>query len=164
MFYQDAFDPEGTIDINLVTWHELAERAIVIRGHVPPVYTNLNELIEFTRTNLGTYWRGFINQIDDAGIEAFGEHDDQITWVGLGAARLHHLLITGEMTSKSGAGHYVCESLDTRWNKIGREALRIREDPGSPSLYDDLAQRGRDIYDLLTWLVQDGTREYRPPD
>ena len=162
VFYQDAFDPEGTIEINLVTWHELAERPVVIRGQVPPVYTNLNELIEFTRTNLDTFWRGSIKQIEDAGIEAVGEYDDPIAWVGLGPARLHHLVIERELTSKSGAGHYVCESLDPRWNKIGREALRIREDPGSPSLYDDLAQRGCDTYDLLTWLVQDGTGQSGP--
>jgi hypothetical protein len=157
VFYRDAFDPEGTIDINLVTWHELAERPVVIRGQVPPVYTNLDELIGFTRSNLDTYWRGVIKQVEEAGIKAFGEHDDSIAWVGLGPARLHHLIITRELTSKSGAGRYVGESPDLRWNKIGREALRLREDPGSPSLYDDLAQRGRDTYDLLMWLVQDGT-------
>ncbi len=157
VFYEGAFDPEGRIDINLVTWHELAERPVVVRGEVPPVYTSTAELLDFTRNNLDTYWRGSMKDIEDAGVEEVGRYDAPVAWVGLGAARLHHLLVTGELTSKSGAGRYVCESLDPRWHKIGREALRIREDPHGPSLYDDLAQRGRDVHALLSWLVADGT-------
>ena len=157
VFYREAFDPEGTVDINPVTWQELSERAVVIRGPLPSVRTDLDELVEFTRRNLDTYWRDLIKQIEDTGAEAVGGHDDVIAWVGLGAARLHHLLVTKELTSKSGAGRYVCESLDPRWDRIGREALRVREDPGSRTLYDDPAQRGRDLHDLLTWLVRDGT-------
>ncbi|MDQ3094642.1 MAG: hypothetical protein M3Q82_01550 [Actinomycetota bacterium] len=85
-------------------------------------------------------------------------HDEPIAWVGLGPARLHHLLTKKTPTSKSGAGRYVVDELDPRWTKIGREALRIREHPESPGLYRDLAERGRDAHALLTWLVEDGTR------
>jgi hypothetical protein len=159
VFYESAFDAEGTIDINLVTWHELAERGIVVRGQLPAIRTDINELLDYTRTNLGTYWRGCITDIEKAGIEAVGEHDESVAWVGLGPARLHHLLTTSELTSKSGAGRYVRDILDARWNKIAREALRLRETPRSPSLYDDAGRRGRDVYDLLTWLVEDATAE-----
>lgn len=75
----------------------------------------------------------------------------------LGAARLHHLLARGSITSKSGAGRYVIESLDPQWHPIAREALRIREAPGDPGFYVDTGARGRDMYDLLVWLVTDGT-------
>ena len=155
-FYQGTFDIEGKIDLNLVTWHELAERAITIRGQLPNVHTDLSGLLEFTRHNLDTFWRAAIEQIDSAGIEAVGKHDYSIAMVTLGSARLHHLLARQTLTSKSGAGRYVCD-LDPRWTKIGREAVRLREHADSPSLYEDQTQRGQDAYDLLTWIVEDGT-------
>ena len=157
VFFQNSFDLQGKIDINLVTWHELAERPVIIRGQVPPIYTDLDELIAFTRENLNTYWRGIAQQIGNADIDAFGKQDDAITWVTLGAARLHHLLSTGKLTSKSGAGRYIIDSLDPRWHKIAREALRLREDPASAGLYDDPTARGHETHALLAWLLQDGT-------
>lgn len=156
VFFEGSFNPEGAIAINLVTWHELAERAITVRGQLPPVHTDLAALVDFTRTNLDTYWRGAIEQIEAAGIATFGQHDSTIAWVSLGAARLHHLLTRNVLTSKSGAGRYLC-NLDPRRTKIGNEALRIRERPDSPSLYGNLTERGQDAYDQLVWIVDNQT-------
>jgi hypothetical protein len=94
--------------------------------------------------------------VADGNVAALGAHDDSVAYLGLGPARLHHLLVTKELTSKSGAGRYVRDSLDPRWNLIARESLRIRESPGTASLYDDSGQRGQDAQDLLTWLIADG--------
>jgi predicted nucleotidyltransferase len=156
VFYEGAFNDKGTIDINLVTWHELALGPVVIRGQVPDVYTSLPELLDFTRTNLDTYWRGTADQVKAAGVKAVGEQDDAVAWIALGAARLHHLLSQRTLTSKSGAGRYIIERLDARWAPIAQEALRIRERPDTPSLYIDHGERGQDTYDLLVWLVEDG--------
>lgn len=156
VFYRSAFDAVGTIDINMVTWHELAERAISVRGELPPVHTDLAELLAFTRTNLDTFWRGIAEQVQDGDVAELGAHDDAVAFLGLGPARLHHLLSTKELTSKSGAGRYVRDTLDPRWNLIARESLRIREDPRSAGLYQDSTRRGRDAGELLRWLLEDG--------
>lgn len=156
-FYQGAFDAAGRIDINPVTWHELAERPVIVRGTVPRVRTDMEQLTSFTRHNLDTYWRTLMEQIDEEGLATVGEQDEAIAWVVLGAARLHHLLTQGGSTSKSGAGRYIIEHLDHRWTPIANEALRIRESPESPGLHEDLARRGHDMHDLLAWLVEDGT-------
>lgn len=156
VFYEGAFNDKGRSDINLVTWHELQHGPVVIRGQVPKVYTSLPELLDFTRTNLDTYWRGIADQVKSTGAEAVGEQEEAVAWIALGAARLHHLLSQHSLTSKSGAGRYIIERLDPRWAPIAQEALRIRERPTTPSLYKDAGQRGRDTYDLLEWLVNDG--------
>ena len=165
--FQGAFDAEGGAGISLVTWHELAERAVTIRGELPPVHTDPTALAEFTRDNLDTYWRGAVARIEAAGIDTFGRNDTAVEWVGLGPARLHHLLTRGHLTSKSGGGRYLCE-LDPRWARIGREALRLREHPDRPSLYDDPVERGQDAYDQLVRIVEDGSAlgpaEARPGD
>lgn len=161
VFYEGTFDPQGTIDINLVTWHELAERPVIVRGDVVEVHTDLPALIAFTRENLNTYWRDVLRQIDDAGAEAVGVQDSAIAWVALGAPRLHHVLARNGLTSKSGAGRYVIDSLAPRWTQIASEALRLRETPDRPSLYCDNGQRGRDMRDLLAWILEDAVRDDR---
>lgn len=158
VFYEGAFAAAGAVDINPVTWCELAERPVVVRGAAPEVRADLDALVTYTRENLATYWRSQLEQVEAAGGDEAGALDGTITWIVLGPARLHHLLRHRRMTSKSGAGRYVRDELDPRWDRIAREALRLREDPASPSLYDDLEQRGRDATGLLRWIVEDGTR------
>jgi hypothetical protein len=136
-FYQGEFDPAGTIDINPVTWHELAERGLAVRGEIPEVHTDRNELLAFTRNNLATFWSGTAEQVENGDLEALGGHDESVAFLGLGPARLHHLLATKELTSKSGAGRYVRDRLDPR------ESLRIRENPRSSGLYEKAERRGR---------------------
>ena len=134
-------------DVNWVTWHELAERPVVVLGEAPAVRTDKDALLAHTRDNLGAYWRDSqLDQVEHAGPEAVGHVDWAVEWVVLGVARLHHLLATGELTSKSGAGRYILSDLDTCWHRIAREALRLREDPSQPGLYaGHPAERGRDL-------------------
>ena len=156
--FQAAFDPQGNLDVNPVTWHELAERGLVVRGALPPIHTDLEALLAFTRGNLRSYWLGLLDQIDEEEPDAMSSPDSSIAWVTLGVARLHHLLARRELTSKSGAGRYILETLDARWHPLATEALAIREAPGTPSGYKDAAQRGRDARDFLAWAVEDGQR------
>lgn len=156
VFFRSHFTARGGLDINPVTWHELAERGLVVRGSLPPIRCEREELRAYTAANLDDYWRGELVRVVADGPTAAGSAEN-VAWVTLGVARLRHLLDTGGLTSKSGAGRYVLERLAPRWHRLAAEALRVREgQPGDP-LYDDPAARGRDLIAFLTWAL-DGER------
>jgi hypothetical protein len=125
-------------DINLVSWHELARHSVAVRGPAlsgRDVWTDDAALRAFSHGNLGSYWAGVADTLAQHPPE---ETTDPWTaaWCVLGVSRLHHLLATGTMTSKSGAGRYALTAFGEPWHRIIREALRAREHPGDVSSYD----------------------------
>ncbi|MFC5730243.1 MULTISPECIES: aminoglycoside adenylyltransferase domain-containing protein [Nocardioides] len=142
---------EGTLDA-MVAWHELALNGVTVSG--PPlsevgVWTSADALRQFTLDNLDTYWRSNAEAL--AKMPSEGEREEACCWCVLGVARLHHLLVTGEMTTKSGAGRWGLAHYDERWHRVLREALRIRE--GGESEYDDTSARGHDTAEFLASVV-----------
>jgi hypothetical protein len=65
-------------------------------------------------------------------------------------------LTHADLTSKSGAGRYVHDRLDPRWNLFAREPLRLHEKTGSVKLCVEPVERGRDVQPLFNRLISDG--------
>jgi hypothetical protein len=103
--------------------------------------------------NLDTYWREHAEALPNFPAEAAEERSCE--WCVLGVARLDHLLVTGEQTTKSGAGRWGLTHYDERWHRVLREALRLRE--GGPAEYADPAQRGADVAAFTAYVVERGT-------
>ncbi|MDN5767598.1 MAG: DUF4111 domain-containing protein [Humibacillus sp.] len=143
-------------DQSLVTWHELAERGITLRGKAVgdiPIHQDAAGLRATTRANLDGYW--------SMQLEALRHHPREAAlpgaaeWGGLGAPRLHHLLATGRLTSKSGGGRWALEAFPQH-REVVEEALRVREQPDGHSTYaNDPARRGRDLIALMTDVIDD---------
>jgi len=144
--FDGRFHPAERFDVNPVSWHELARRGVTVRGPElteETVWTDDAALRAFTHGNLNSYWA----RVADLAVEHPEEaaKPEVVAWCVLGVSRLHHLLATGTMTSKSGAGRYALAAFGPRWHPIIQEALRAREDPDRPSGFDGEAdRRGRD--------------------
>ncbi len=151
------FDEAARYDLSPVLWHELARSGVTVRGPAIGelgVWTSAERLVAFTRGNLDTYWRTNAEAL--AAVPSEGETEWACCWCVLGVARLHHLLVTGEMTTKSGAGRWGLGHYPARFHRVLREAMRIRE--GGPEEYaDDVASRGCDTAEFTAYVVAAAT-------
>lgn len=117
------------------------------------IWTSQARLLAFTRNNVDTYWRGNAEAL--TAMPSEGAREEACCWCVLGVARLHHLLVTGSMTTKSAAGRWGLEIYPERFHQVLREALRIRE--GGPDEYaDDSAARARDTAEFTAHVVDVG--------
>ncbi len=161
--FDGSFRPAGRFDVNPVSWHELAGRAVVIRGPAlteADVWTDDGVLQAYSHGNLTAYWAGVGEQLRDHPVGA--AKPEAAAWCVLGVGRLHHLLATGALTSKSGAGRYALTAFGQRWQPIVREALRVRERPEEASEYeDDPDSQGRDTTEF-TWMAIESGLALRP--
>lgn len=121
------FVEQGRLDVNPVTWHELARHGVGIRGprlDDVRIWTDQHALRVYTHGNLATYWAeqaALVRRFpDDA------SRPDIVSWLVLGAPRLHHLLATNRLTSKNAAGRYAVEAFGERWRPLVAEALAHR--------------------------------------
>jgi hypothetical protein len=103
-------DPAVAGPVNPVLWSELARQSIAVRpvdGLV--VHDDHQALVDYTRGNLTSYWAP---QLDRLEAYATGLPADQVLdgwivpWHVLGVPRLHALLATGNIISKTAAGHH----------------------------------------------------------
>jgi hypothetical protein len=159
VMFDGVFKP-GTrdYDMNPVSWHELARHGVTVRGPAlseRDVWTDDAALRAFSHGNLSSYWAGVADSLVKHPVEA-GE-PSLVAWSVLGVSRLHHLLATGTLTSKSGAGRYALTAFGPQWHRIIRDALRARERPGDVSSYEDEpATRGRDTAAFTVMAVESG--------
>jgi hypothetical protein len=136
--WQDlARDPRLCPGGSLVAWHELAWRGLAVRGPArPEVWTDKDALMAFSRQNLEDYWRPWVRGKGRWwSLSAWGA-----SWGVLGVSRLRHLLATGEMTSKTGAGLWARATSPARWHPILDECLRSRTAAPGPAM-NPLARR-----------------------
>lgn len=123
------FEPAARFGLNPVTWHELARHGVAVRGAAPDVRTDDAALRSYSSDNLTSYWRPMLERATE-NQQALVDHATMNTWITewlvLGIPRLHHLLATGELTSKDGAGRFALATFDRVWHPIIEEALRIR--------------------------------------
>jgi len=156
--FEGAFRQAGRLDVNPVSWHELASQGITIRGPrltAAEVWTDSAALRAYSHGNLTSYWAAVVEQLRRRPTEA--ATPEAAAWCVLGVSRLHHVLATGSMTSKSAAGRYALTAFKPRWQPIVREALRARERPHESSVYDhDRGGRGRDTTAFTAMVIKAG--------
>ena len=153
LFHEDA-----RLDVHPVTWHELAGHGVTVRGrllHEVDVWTDDATLRGYTRDNLGTYWREQADALAQFPSEA--GRPDIVAWCVLGVSRLHHLLATGALTSKTGAGRYAVATFGERWRLIVTEALAVRVTGSTSGGYDDDPERrAADVVAFTDLVVTEG--------
>ncbi len=118
---------EGRFDVSPVTWHELARHGVVIRGprlEDVKIWTDQQALRAHTHENLESYWAEQARALRRFPDEA--ARPDLVGWAVLGIPRLHHLLATDRLTSKSAAGRYAVDAFGEQWRPLVNEALAYR--------------------------------------
>ncbi|WP_244533653.1 aminoglycoside adenylyltransferase domain-containing protein [Methylobacterium aquaticum] len=69
--------------------------------------------------------------------------------------RLHYVLATGVVPSKSDAGLYGLITFQPEWHRIIDEALRIRRERGAECLYATPGERGPDALAFVRLVADD---------
>ncbi|MFD1053570.1 ubiquitin family protein [Terrabacter terrigena] len=157
------FDVGTHADVTHITWRELRDHAVTLRGKPLgdlTVWSDDEALRRATRDNLDTYWRSQLEAMEHHPREA--ALPQAAEWGALGAPRLVHLLVTGTPTSKSGAGRWAIGAYPAH-REILEEALRVRERPDDPSTYAaEPDRRRRDLVALMREVIADGLARSGP--
>jgi len=150
------FYDEERHDVHPVTWHELAFHGVQLLGPRladVKLWTDHQVLRKYTHDNLASYWAEQVQALRTFPDEA--AKPEIVAWFVLGTARLHHLLATNTLTSKTGAGFYAERVFDPKWHELVGEALSFRALGVTTDDYDS-ARMAEQVVGFADHVVQDG--------
>ena len=147
-----------------MAWKVLAERGIPLRGPEPsllPLDPQPELLRSWNLQNLESYWRPWASAVERCPRARFGVRPRYWTaWGVLGAPRLHHTIVTGQVVSKETAGEYALDLFPRRWHPLIADALAYwRSQPDRLGLSP--GERGR-LTGEFVFEVIDGARNLGP--
>jgi hypothetical protein len=122
--------------VSPVLWSEMARQSLPLRttpGLV--VHDDHQALVEFTRGNLQSYWAGQFDQLEATVAERPDEEvvpEWVLPWVVLGVPRLHALLATGNIVTKTAAGEHALMAFP-EWSDLITRSLAHRA--GQPVMF-----------------------------
>jgi hypothetical protein len=103
-------DPAQSGPVTPVLWSEMARQSIAVRPVAGlKVHDDHQALVDHTRANLTSYWEPMLDRLSQGVAELSDDHvlDGWIVpWYVLGIPRLHALLATGNIVSKTAAGEH----------------------------------------------------------
>src|SRR5262249_32847585 len=134
VFHHDA----ECFELNPVTWFTLALYGVTVRG---PSSTELQipldrmERVRFVIDNAADYWTTVLGQLR-AALTELAPTDTLPSsvpeWCLLGVCRLLYTATTGDVASKSAAGHWVADVIDGQHARTVREVARLRGEAQQP--------------------------------
>lgn len=151
-----GFVDEGRVDVNPVTWHELARHGETLRGprlDDVDIWTDQQALRDYTHRNLSAYWAGQADALRRFPAEA--AKPDIVAWLVLGVSRLHHLLATDRLTSKDGAGQHAVDVFGESWRPLVVEAMAYRATGERAGLLPD-EELGAQVIAFAEMSVREG--------
>jgi hypothetical protein len=142
---------------NPITWLALRQQPLTVFGEAPDrdvLWYDPQRVASWTCENVESYWTGWLararNPFGALGLAMLGPTAPM--WGVLGISRLHYTLATGRIASKTAAGEHALTAFDPRWQRIAREALRIRRGGGG-SLYRNPLKRRREALDFVGMAI-----------
>lgn len=117
-----------------VEWTTLARHGVTVRGPAAAdldVHTDRGELTAWTLDNLDRYWSRWVaeGRKPASRTAVVALTDWGVAWGVLGVSRMHYTIVTGEITSKTGAGKHALAAFGDHWHPVIEEALRCRPRP-----------------------------------
>jgi hypothetical protein len=154
-FHDGALRASGHFDENPITWWVLKNRGIALLGTLPDFAVDWDALVAETHANTNQYWARYTRE--PARIASLMS-DFGIQWAVLGVLRQYYTFAARGITSKDGAGQYALEHLPSRWHRLVREALDIRQESYTPA-YPLRLLRAVDAWRFLRWIIGECNRQ-----
>ncbi len=154
------FIASGCHERHPATWGRLGSDAVTVRGPLcagAVIWRDPARLERWVLGSIDEYWRPWLAR--SARAVSHGRivplRARTVEAAVLGICRLHYALATGVVPSKSDAGLYGLITFPREWHRIIDEALRIRREPGSASLYRNPYARRREMLAFVRTAADD---------
>ena len=150
------FLASGCHDRHPLTWSVLGTSAVTVRGPLcagTGLWRGATHLERWALAGVDEHRGRCLGT--DAADEATLLAAEGVERAVLGMCRLHYILATRNVPSKSDAGLYGLITFPQEWHRVIDEALRIRREPSAPCLYETPGERRRDALAFVHAVADD---------